>query len=146
MPTKLSTHNNVTTLKRAYANSLRRTRHLREMLIRKGVIEFEVKHEPMPEHSLPWMFIIKQADAFFGTGYRTRSRFDHIRIPRQIVFYFLRKYTVISLQEIGETLGYDHTTVISAIRKVDDYIATGDKWAGVIKEFEQVLLTQSANQ
>lgn len=49
-----------------------------------------------------------------------KDRHDSIRIPRQILMYCLRNYTMLSLCEVGMRLNRDHGTVINAIRKVKD--------------------------
>jgi hypothetical protein len=52
------------------------------------------------------------------------ARFAWVVRPRQIAMWLARRVTTRSLPEIGRLFGHrDHTTVIHAIRKVDELIA-----------------------
>ncbi len=55
------------------------------------------------------------------------KRKKSIVIPRQICVYLLRKYTDLSLKEIAETMRRkDHSTIIHAVRKIEELIKTKD--------------------
>lgn len=43
---------------------------------------------------------------------------------RSISMYLIRKFTALSLKDVGEIFGRDHTTVISAVRRVNNLIET----------------------
>ncbi len=50
---------------------------------------------------------------------KTKSRTKQILIPRQVGMYMLKKHLDLSLVEIGKIFGgKDHTTVLSAVRKI----------------------------
>jgi chromosomal replication initiator protein len=56
---------------------------------------------------------------------RSKRRLKHVVIPRQIGMYLSRKLTQSSLLEIGEKFGgKDHSTVIHAIKKIEERINT----------------------
>ena len=46
---------------------------------------------------------------------------------RQLVIFILRKKTVMTVSEIGKLYGLQHSTVIHAIKAVDDILMTKDK-------------------
>lgn len=59
----------------------------------------------------------------------TRSRKRSHVMPRHICFYFMNNYTVATLKEIGDIMGgYDHTTVMLAVKKVTELIEVEDNW------------------
>jgi chromosomal replication initiator protein len=62
------------------------------------------------------------------TTHSTRKR--EVLEPRQIFMWLIRNKTSISLAKIGRLCGgRDHSTVIHACRKVDDYAATDRRYA-----------------
>jgi chromosomal replication initiator protein len=53
-----------------------------------------------------------------------------IVVPRQVGMYLAKKMTSRSLPEIGRRFGgRDHSTVLHAVRKIDDQIKTDDRLA-----------------
>ena len=51
-------------------------------------------------------------------------------VPRQVGMYLAKKMTSRSLPEIGRRFGgRDHSTVLHAVRKIDDQIKTDDRLA-----------------
>jgi chromosomal replication initiator protein len=53
-----------------------------------------------------------------------------IVMPRQVGMYLAKKMTSRSLPEIGRRFGgRDHSTVLHAVRKIDDQIKTDDRLA-----------------
>lgn len=58
---------------------------------------------------------------------REKNRKTELVYGRQMVMVLLRKKTTMSLHEIAKTLGYkNHTTVISAVRHIDDLVETDE--------------------
>lgn len=56
----------------------------------------------------------------------SERRTSRVMLPRQICCYVMRQCTVMSLSEIGARLGgRDHTTILSAVRKIDRLLAEG---------------------
>jgi hypothetical protein len=56
-----------------------------------------------------------------------KNRSRKFLIPRQIYTYLLRKILKLTLNEIGEILGSDHTTVIHTVQKVDTLLEIQDE-------------------
>lgn len=66
----------------------------------------------------------------------SKSRKQNIAMARQMAIYISRKYTNLSLKEIGtEFGGRDHSTVLHSCRAIQDYIDTDKK---VQEEFENL--------
>jgi len=62
------------------------------------------------------------------------KRSKHIARPRQIAMYLSKKLTTLSLPDIGRKFGgRDHTTVIHAVRKIEELIAKDLSFAEDIK-------------
>lgn len=54
------------------------------------------------------------------SDFKSASRARNVALPRQIAMYLLKKYTQMTLKEIGEYFGgKDHTTVMHAIKKIE---------------------------
>ena len=68
--------------------------------------------------------VVATVAGFFGVGadrISGRSRRREILIPRQVAMYLSKQLTTRSLPEIGRKFGgRDHTTVIHAVRKIDE--------------------------
>jgi len=57
----------------------------------------------------------------------SKNRSNKIAYPRQIAMYMCRKYLNMSLVDIGKAIGgKDHTTVMHALKKIEDDIAKND--------------------
>ena len=79
-------------------------------------------------------FNIKIADL------KSHQRHQAVARPRQIAMFLARKLIKASYPELGSKFGgKDHTTVLSACRKIDDLIATDPKTRDVIEELERRL-------
>jgi chromosomal replication initiator protein len=58
---------------------------------------------------------------------RGKTRMRNVVLARHLIFYYAKRCTGLSLQQIGFTLGgKDHTTVIHANRSIKDLIETED--------------------
>lgn len=58
----------------------------------------------------------------------SQSRVTELVQARQLIAFFARKYTKISLSEIGRRLGdREHTTVMSNLKRVTSLIDSGDR-------------------
>ncbi len=82
-------------------------------------------------HNLPTAsLIISEVSRYFNVEealLRGRLKSNNIVMPRQIAMYLIRELTHQSYKTIGREFGRDHTTVISALQKVESLIAKGDK-------------------
>jgi len=76
------------------------------------------------DESIPVEVIQKNVASFFNvrfTDLKAKKKNKSFVLPRQIAMYLCRKFTTHSLQEIGEKFGgKDHTTVLHAIRKIEE--------------------------
>lgn len=54
----------------------------------------------------------------------SRSRVAEVALARMVAMYVLRTHYAWSLQEIGRRLGRDHSTVFSAVRKMERLCAS----------------------
>ena len=58
------------------------------------------------------------------TEMQSKSRKSDVNWARQVAMYLARRYTLLSLQEIGKTFGRDHATVSHAFDKVKQAMET----------------------
>lgn len=72
----------------------------------------------------------------------SRRRTDELVYARHLTIYILRKHTNMTLKNIGDFLGRDHTSIIHAIRSVDTQL--GSKFNSKYK-FDVPLLTQAVH-
>src|SRR5690606_9856807 len=73
---------------------------------------------------------------------RGRARTRDIAHPRQVAMYLLREETEISLEEVGRTLGRDHTTVMHGIRKIEKQLEEDVQLRAAIMAIREELLTR----
>ena len=74
-----------------------------------------------------------------------RDRTKNVAFPRQIAMYLLREETNFSFPQIGEALGgRDHSTVMSAIKKIADQIKHDDRLQRDIASLKQQVHAQVA--
>lgn len=73
--------------------------------------------------------LINNLSKYVATSYgisidklRSKCRKRKPKEARQVCMYMLRTCTNLTLESIGEYYGKDHTTVIHAVKKVQDYI------------------------
>ena len=62
------------------------------------------------------------------------ARGKNIAEARQVSMYLIRKLTTLSLEDIGEVYGKDHTTVMYSINKIENSLAASPKLKTVIQE------------
>lgn len=81
--------------------------------------------------------IIEQVCAFYQCQPVELMKSSHRRnmvVPRQVIFYFLREYTRLSLEDIGERFGRCHATVLYGHRTVNNLI----EWNGYRNEIMRI--------
>jgi chromosomal replication initiator protein len=86
---------------------------------------FKVEGNALPTPSL----IISQVCKFYNVdeiALRGTQKNRGIVEPRQVAMYLVRKLTNLSLPEIGQEFGRDHTTALYAIRKVESSLKDND--------------------
>lgn len=97
---------------------------------------------PKADRQVHVQTIIHVVTEFFGvkmSDLQSKRRQRSIALPRQVCMYLARKHTRFSLEEIGGYFGgRDHTTVMHAVRTIEDR-------SEVDSEFSQVLDTLESN-
>lgn len=72
---------------------------------------------------------------------KNKSRHKNIVIPRQIAMYLSRKLTPHSLPEIGAAFGgKDHTTILHAVKKVEEVLLKDEQIRKIIETLQNSLL------
>lgn len=71
-----------------------------------------------------------------------RGRARNIAFPRQVSMYLMRKDADVSLEEIGQALNRDHTTVLHGYRKIEDEMETNSVLRGDVMTIRERLLAQ----
>lgn len=73
--------------------------------------------------------IIQSVLDYFKLSFRELRRKDrstNIKFPRQVVMYLLKKNTSMKLKNIGAIFDFDHSTVIHAVKKIQDLMDTDE--------------------
>src|SRR5262249_53984422 len=87
--------------------------------------------------------VMKEVANYFGVSIadlRGQSRLANIARPRQIAMYLSRKLTKASYPDLGQRFGgKDHTTVMSACKKIEKLLPEDQKTRDVLKELEKHL-------
>ncbi len=69
-----------------------------------------------------------------------QSRVREILIPRQIAMFLLKKYVRMSHERVGEVFeGRDHTTVMNAVRKIEDKLQSDAQFLREVRSLEKEL-------
>jgi chromosomal replication initiator protein len=94
-------------------------------------------------HSLTVEAVQKEVANYFNvklTDLKSPKRHQAIARPRQIAMYLARKLCKASYPELGQRFGgKDHTTVLSACRKVEGLVQTDPKTRHTVEELERHL-------
>lgn len=70
----------------------------------------------------------------------TQTRKREIAICRQLCMFFMKKYTILGLKDIGILVGNrDHTTVIYGINTINDLIDSDQKFKATVRELDGFL-------
>jgi chromosomal replication initiator protein len=86
--------------------------------------------------------IIAAVAAAFGVTakeIRGSSRLKTVALARQVAIYLARVSAKRSLPAIGREFGRDHSTVLHAVRKVEELLAKDEELAGVVRELRSRL-------
>jgi chromosomal replication initiator protein len=100
--------------------------------------------EPMKgDRKVEIQSIISTVTEFYGvkmTDLQSKRRQRSIALPRQVCMYLARRNTRFSLEEIGGYFGgRDHTTVMHAVRTVEDKCSTEPEFNKVVATLESQL-------
>jgi chromosomal replication initiator protein len=56
----------------------------------------------------------------------SRSRRQRIAMARHVTFYIMRRVGMCSYPQIGKAFGYDHTTILSAVDRIERLVASDE--------------------
>jgi len=71
---------------------------------------------------------------------RSKKRTRNVAFPRQVAMYCAKQLTSLSLPEIGEAFGgRDHTTVLYAVRKIDEMMKQNESMEVEVERMMQML-------
>ncbi len=82
-------------------------------------------------------YIIEKIASYYGISIEEisgKSKIKNTAMARQISMYLMRKLTNLTLEEIGTVLNKDHSTVLHAIRRIEDNISSSPELADVIRD------------
>jgi len=86
----------------------------------------------------------KEVAEFFNiqvADLKNKSRQKNIVIPRQVAMYLSRKLTSHSLPQIGAAFGgKDHTTILHAVKKVEEILSTDEQLKKIVDTLTSSLL------
>jgi len=95
------------------------------------------------QHSLTVEAIQKEVALYFNlkpADLKSARRQQLVARPRQIAMYLSRKLVKASYPELGQRFGgKDHTTVMSACRKIEDLVVSDPKTRHVVEQLERNL-------
>lgn len=117
-------------------------------MLRQVPIDLSLAHEalgdeqgPVTAPQLSIQTIIDAVTGFYGVKLaelQSKRRHRSITLPRQICMYLARKRTRYSLEEIGGYFGgRDHTTVMHAIRIVEERIENDHEVAAQVQQIDR---------
>ena len=91
-------------------------------------------------------YVLNSVCLFFNTNLdnllNNRSRSVSTIWVRQVAAWLLRKYTGMSLNEIGSLLNQHHATVIHSIKKVEKVMQDGLPSAANVLELDRIVLAK----
>jgi chromosomal replication initiator protein len=82
-------------------------------------------------------YIIEKIALYYGISVEEisgKSKIKNTALARQISMYLLRKLTNLTLEDIGSLLNKDHSTVLHAIRRIEDSMSSSPELADVIRD------------
>lgn len=103
---------------------------------------------PRTDKQVQIQTIIAAVTDFYGvkiTDLQSKRRQRSIALPRQVCMYLARRFTRFSLEEIGGYFGgRDHTTVMHAVRTVEERRELDNDFAQVVVSLESQIKTEPA--
>ena len=70
----------------------------------------------------------------------SKKRDRHFLTPRHVSMFLMRKYTAYSLKDIGKRFHRDHTSVMHAVKKVEDLMETDESMRRDVQLIENAIL------
>ncbi|MGI5970511.1 MAG: chromosomal replication initiator protein DnaA [Oscillospiraceae bacterium] len=100
----------------------------------RDVVKGKVDSEPTPD------VIIEEVSKYYIINPETirgQRRSKETALARQISMYLIRSMTNMSLTDIGREFdGRDHTTVLSSIRRIENYVSESESFAQTIRDIK----------
>ena len=81
--------------------------------------------------------IIEETARFYNVTaeeIKGRLKTKTIALPRQIAMYIIRTRANLSLNDIGDIFGRDHSTILHSINKIEDDIKNNQEFSTTIKD------------
>ena len=79
------------------------------------------------------------------TDLLSQRRHKRITIPRQFAMFLCMELTQASLVKIGQSFHRDHTTVMHAVKRVQEYVNRSSRYASLCNQIkERFLVMQEA--
>ena len=92
--------------------------------------------------------IIKETSNYFNLkpdDLKGNNRSKNTAMARQVSMYLMRNLTNLSLSDIGQELGRNHTTALSSIRKIEDLMRIDSKMAETIRDITSNITTNTSS-
>ena len=80
-----------------------------------------------PDKVFEWLKLYSLKHSIKPEDLSGKTRHGHIVAARHVAMWFLKNNSPYSFNKIGEIFNRDHSTVMHAANKVDNYISAGDK-------------------
>ena len=103
-------------------------------LIDKLLPDFEIDNSGPTAES-----IIRETCRYYALSpeqLKSENRSRNINTARQVAMYLMRTLTTMSFQEIGTSLGRNHSTAINSVSRIDDQIKNDIRLKGAIRDIE----------
>ena len=97
--------------------------------ITKEVIRSEKTYTPE--------YIVEKIAAYYDVSVdeiKGKGKTKQVATARQVAIYLMRKLTGLTLMEIGTVLNRDHSTVLHAIRKIEDSLTSDPELADTLRD------------
>jgi len=70
-------------------------------------------------------------------------RTQNVALARHISIFLIRDLTNLSLKDIGDVIGRDHTTVMSSIKRVNTEIENSQEFSNIIKDIKSNIISKN---
>lgn len=119
--------------------TLKATARPLEELTREDVIERLADGAARPTGAGDIIAAVATAFGVTAKEIKGTSRLKTVALARQVAIYLARVSAKGSLPAIGREFGRDHSTVLHAVRKVEELLAKDEDFAGVVRELRSKL-------
>jgi chromosomal replication initiator protein len=88
-------------------------------------------------------YIVMRTTGYYGETLENvlkKGREREMVTIRHVICFLLRRYTSLSLKEVGNIFDQDHTTIMNAVRNISNLIQTDDNVKKDVQNIEMLLL------